>query len=862
MVSPGLPRLGGVVAALAFAALLASAQTPPPRIHEAIDPHSTFALPGSINPHVAGQAPSGRLDPSTPLNGITLDFQPTPQQKEALAALVQAQQTPGSSLYHAWITPAQYAALFGLSDADLTQIEAWLTSQGFNIDRVANSRNSITFSGTAAQVEAAFQTEMDRYHIDGRDHFANASALAIPSALAGIVAAVRNLNDFRPHPQVRFHTQTALTASPDFTSAQSGDHYLTPKDVATIYDINPAYNSGYNGGGQTIVVVGQSAISSSDITAFQSAAGFTAKAPTITLVPGTGTSVTSSGDEAESDLDVEYAGAMAYGATIDFIYVGSNQNYSVFDALQYAIDNDTGSVINISYGACEASMSSSSFTALENVMEQAASQGQSIIAASGDTGSTGCYGTPGMSLTQQEVLSVSYPASSAYATGVGGTEFPSADVAASNSTYWESASGGSDVISSARSYIPEGVWNDDSAAVGTQYGAQYALSSSGGGVSTFAARPSWQTGVAGIPSGNFRLVPDVSLDASAENAGYLFCTSDTSAWNSGQKASCDSGFRDSATQDLTVAGGTSFSSPIFAAMVAMIDQKQNASQGVAASVLYKLAANGSTYASAFHDITSGTNDCASAGANYCSGSGLTDYPATTGYDEATGLGSVDFNNLLGAWSSGSSGSSSSGSGTGTFALSASSLTVKAGASGVSTVSILSQNSYAGTVGFALTGSGASLLSSGCYTISNTPVTAGATATTTLTIYTAASTCSSTSGARSFARVAAGTTASSRPPSSPFRRSVPFTAAVAGFLFLGIRKFRSRAGALLGCLLLVGVLGFATGCGNSSGTNPSNSTTTTTTPANVATGTYTLTLTGTDTSNSAITASTQLTLTVN
>ena len=527
-------------------------------------------------------------------------------------------------------------------------MENWLESQGFNIDRVSNSRTSITFSGTAAQVESAFQTQLDRYQTGAETHFANSTDLAIPSALTGIVRSVRNLDDFRPSPHFR-----PSAVQPSFTYAPSGAHLLSPKDIGTIYDINAAWNSGYTGSGVTIAVVGQTQVSASDIAAFQSAAGLTAKAPNLILVPNSGTSAVVSGDEAESDLDLEYAGGIAPGATIDFIYVGNAKNISVFDALQYAIDNKVGSIINISYGACEPDVSSSSFSALEGILEQGASQGQTVVAASGDDGSTACYYPTNNTVTApMQVLAVSYPASSAYAVGVGGTEFPAAD--ASSSTYWKSASG-SDVVSSALSYIPEQAWNDDSAAIGTQFGAQYALSSGGGGISTLTARPSWQTGVPGIPSGSFRLVPDVSLASSPNYVAYLYCTSDTSGWSSGQKASCNSGFRDSTTQDLTLAGGTSFASPIFAGMLAILTQKQGSGGlGVANRTLYSLASNSSTYASAFHDITSGSNKC-TAGAPFCSSSGASQYAAGIGYDEATGLGSVDFNNLMTAWAGSSGG---------------------------------------------------------------------------------------------------------------------------------------------------------------------------------------------------------------
>jgi len=853
------PHVAGLMAAALLTASFASAQQPN-RILQEIDSSSPAVLRGSVNPRVATARDLGRLEPGTALNGVTLWFQPTASQKAQLDALVRAQQTPGSADYHVWLTPAQYAARFGLSDPDLATVENWLESQGFTIDRVANSHTSISFSGTVGQIESAFGTEMHHYQIGAETHFANATDLSIPSALSGVVRSVRNLNDFRPQPQFR-----PSAVQPAFTSAQTGGHFLTPKDVATIYDINPVYSSGYTGSGETIVVVGQSEISATDITNFQNAAGLTVKAPNITLVPSTGTAAVSAGDEAESDLDIEYSGGIATGATIDFIYVGNNQNDSVFDSLQYAVDEKTAPIITMSYGLCETSLSSTDYSTLEGIMEQGASQGQTILAASGDSGSTACYdpgGKSGLTTTQQEALAVNYPASSAYVLGVGGTELVPADTASSNTTYWKSASG-SDVISSALSYIPEQTWNDDSASIGQQYGALYAISSGGGGVSTLTARPSWQTGVTGIASGNFRLVPDVSLASSAEYAPYLYCTSDTSAWTSGQKASCNSGFRDSSTSDLTAAGGTSFATPIFAAMLAMIEQKEGSSLGVANKNLYSLAASSSTYGSAFHDITSGGNQC-TAGSTYCSSAGASEYAAGTGYDEATGLGSVDLYNLLTAWVGGSTTGGGGGSGTtgsGDFQLSATNLSVTQGSSGVSTVTIASQNSYAGTVGFTLTSSNASLNTYGCYTVGNTAVTANGTATASLTIYTSQSACSGVSGAKAFARKGTGQVARSLHHPSSTGATLPIgAAAFAGVLLFGFRKSRKIL-SLLSCLMLITVLGFAAGCGSSSG-NSTSSSSTASTSTDVPKGSYTLTLVGQDTTTTTIEAATTLTLTVN
>jgi subtilase family serine protease len=647
-----------------------------------------MALAGSVNPHASARNDVGRLASGTKIGGITMYFKPSAEQQAELDALVKAQQTPGSAYYHEWLNPEEYASRFGLGDNDLAKVQSWLEQQGFVIDQVAKSHNSISFSGSVGQVESAFQTEIHNYKIDNQTHFANATQISIPSALSGVVQSVCNLDDFRPKPQVRFRPAQSSKVSPTFTSSQSGDHYLTPKDVATIYDINPAYNSGYTGSGQSVAILGQSKIVVSDIESFQSAAGLTVKDPTLVLVPNSGTAAVSSGDEAESDLDLEYSGGIAKGATIYLIYVGNNSNYSVWDSLQYAVDTKIAPIISMSYGGCEPDLSSSDYTTLESILEQGASQGQSIIVPSGDSGSTACYADLTSNATptaQEEELAVNYPASSAYATAMGGTEFPAADVSSSNTTYWESASG-SDVVSSAKSYIPEQVWNDDSTTVGANDGAEYALSSGGGGTSTLTARPSWQSGVTGIPSGSYRLVPDLSLDSSSSNAGYLYCSSDSTA--TGITGSCSNGFRDSNNQYLTVAGGTSFAAPIFAGMLALINQKENSTgQGLINSTLYTLAANSATYASAFHDITSGSNKC-TAGSSYCSSAGESEYPAATGYDEASGLGSVDLYNLLNAWPS----SSASSLDATTTSLSAASSTPSSGASDVITITVASESS--------------------------------------------------------------------------------------------------------------------------------------------------------------------------
>jgi subtilase family serine protease len=511
-----------------------------------------------------------------------------------------------------------------------------LQQQGFSIDSVARSRNMIRFSGTVGQVESAFSTQMHYFQTGSEKHFAPATALSVPAAVAPAVLGIRNLNDFRPQPQ---HTVPRA----DFTSGSSHNVFFAPGDIVTVYDIQPLYSASVNGTGQSIAVVGQSGIQVSDIENFQSAAGQTKKDPNLVLVPGTGDSqVFADGNEGESDIDVEWAGAVASGANIVFVYTGSTTTFNIYDSIQYAVDERLAPIISISYASCETQFAQTDYNTVDAIMSQAVTQGQTVIAASGDQGATACSGVSGMTTAQQEALAVNFPASSAFVTGMGGTEITSANSTSSNTTYWTGGTSSSDTLSSALIYIPEVAWNDD---------ASGSISASGGGASVFTNRPSWQTGVPGIASGSKRLVPDVSLYSSPNLPGYLYCTSDTTNWGTTQTASCNSGFRDASTNILTAAGGTSFAAPIFAGMVALINQKASytAGQGLINPTLYKLASNATTYASAFHDVTSGNNFC-TAGSTVCASNGTTlGFQAGTGYDEVTGLGSVDLNVLATAW---------------------------------------------------------------------------------------------------------------------------------------------------------------------------------------------------------------------
>lgn len=683
------------------------------RITQEIVPGASTPLPGSVSPLTRSSSDTGRADPSAALTGMTIYFKPSAAQQAALDNLLREQQTPGSPLFHQWITPAQYAAQFGLSANDLAKVETWLQQQGFSIGRISNSRNAITFSGTVAQVEAAFQTEIHHYTVDGVTHTANAAPLSIPSAFAGVVLSVRNISDFRPHP---LHRLRRSAAGPQFTISNGGTqyHFLAPADFATIYDLKPLYSAGYTGSGRTITIVGQSAVATSDITNFQKAAGLTQRAPTLTLVPGTGTSTLedSQGDEDESDLDLEWSGAIAQGATIHFVYVGNNPSYSAFDAIQYAIDNKLGSIISTSFGACEADFPNSDVTTLQSWFQQANAQGQTVVAASGDNGATDCEVSTGKNpsvVNGDEAtlgLAVDLPAASPYVIGIGGTEFDG-DVGAPG-TYWSSSNGADD--ESALRYIPEEVWNDTSPALGIEAG--------GGGKSTLFGKPSWQSG-RGVPNDGHRDVPDLSLNASPNHDGYLFCASGSDA----DPTSCSKGFLDNSGNP-EVAGGTSFGAPIFSGILAILSQKLGSGGlGNVNSEIYSLAS--SDYSSAFHDTATGNNDTpCKIGSIGCTKSPI-GYSATSGYDLASGWGSIDAANFVDAFNA----SALPIATTTTLTSSSASPVVNRAITITATVSSDSGTTTpAGTVQFMVdgadAGSAVTLSSTGTATLNYTPTTAG------------------------------------------------------------------------------------------------------------------------------------------
>lgn len=685
------------------ASLWAQSKTVPARVVDRVDNTRTVRLPGNVHPLARPAFDRGALADSQPMTRMLLLLQRSPEQEQALKQLLDAQQTQGSGNYHTWLTPDQFGKQFGPSDADVQAVTDWLTRQGFQIGKVSAGKTVIEFSGNVAQVRNAFHTEIHRYVVNGETRFANVSDPQIPGALAPVVAGVVALHNFPKVAQVqskgsyRRNTETGQL-TPLFTYGTGGavNFALGPGDFATIYRIPP----GADGTGQSIAVVGQSNINIQDVRDFRTMFGLPVNDPQIILngpdpglVPG---------DEGESALDVEWAGAVAPKAKVLFVTSQS----TISNPLQvtagidlsalYIIDNDVAPVMSESYGSCESSLGSGGNAFYNAMWQQAAAEGITVVVSSGDNGSAGCDPNPTVNANAaSQGVAVSGIASTPYNVSVGGTDFDPSTTT-STSTYWNLTSG---TVSSALSYIPETTWNDSLCAINYPTACTsvdpngYDVVASSGGPSNCAAgtsgscagypKPAYQLGTPPItPNGTgytTRLIPDISLFGSNGQNGValVVCQSDANVGG----ASCN---LNSPYQDFTLVGGTSAGTPAFAAIIALVNQQTGQSQGNANYALYALAAKDANYMAGncnsslghtpatgcvYNDVSAGNVSVACvASTPNCSnqtltGYGVEVYPSTSnpgtlvpaftaaaGYDLATGLGSINVTNLLSKWS--------------------------------------------------------------------------------------------------------------------------------------------------------------------------------------------------------------------
>src|SRR5271165_4656249 len=613
------------------------------RITLPIDDQSTVVVLSSRHPRALPEFDAGPAAPTTRLEKMILVLSPDGEQQKALETLLDAQQDPESPLYHQWLTPESFGQQFGVSDSDLAQISGWLTGHGFQVDEITEGRRAMVFSGSVEQVETAFHTSMRHYNVNGARHLANASDVSIPAALAPVVHGIASLHDFRKQPMHK--------VNPDFTYGSA--HYLAPADFAIIYDVAALYAASVNGTGQSIAIVGRSNIAVSDVTLFRSTMGLPVNNPTVVLNgPNPGIQP---GDQTEALLDVEWSGAVAPKAAVQLVVSASTNTTDGVDlSAQYIVNRNLAPVMSTSFGLCEAYMGGPENAFWNSLWSQAAAEGITAFVSAGDSGAAGCDAPYGSSGTAAAVSGLS---STPYNVCVGGLEFT--DTANPNQ-YWSPNTNAS-TYGSALSYIPETVWNE-SGAVGGGSG----LWAGGGGASVVYVKPSWQAG-AGVPNDNHRYVPDVSLSAAGHD-GYLIVQ------NGG----------------LGSVGGTSASTPSFAGLMALIVQKTNARQGNANPTFYGLATKQAAGGAAvFHDTTSGSNGVP----------GVTGFRAGTGYDQTSGLGSVDALQLANHWQD----LITTGAPKATLTAAPAAITIAPGAGGTSKVTATLSNGFNAAIALSVSG---------------------------------------------------------------------------------------------------------------------------------------------------------------
>ena len=632
-----------VAVLLSAASALAAAQAPS-RIAGAVDPDRLQPVPGSRHPLATPDRDRGRVDPATPMQRMILVLARSDAQNADLRELVAAQKKTDAPGYHLGLTPQQFAARFGPNGADLDAVKSWLRLRGFQIDAVANGRQWIEFSGTAAQVEQAFRTQMRRYAVGNGLHIANATEISIPQALAPVVAGALSLNDFEKHALhgrvgkvSRSAASGPLAPAGDFTTG-SGRHHLAPGDFAKLYDVAPLLAAGTNGSGVAIAIPGRTTIDLADTQAFRRIFSLPANDPVV--INNGAPPPTDQNDEYESDLDVQWAGAVAPDASVRFVTSASTFVTDGIDLSNaYIVDNKVAPIMSVSYGLCEAFLGAAGNAFYASLYQQAAVEGITVFVASGDNGAAGCDPPEGFAPAQNG-LAVNGLASTPYNVAVGGTQF---DEGGNDATYW-TATNNAD-LSSALGYIPETVWNETCDPTLTpDLCSDYNLWSGSGGASTVYAKPSWQSG-SGVPNDAARDLPDLSLTAAGGHDGYLICV----------EGSCVSHVDNGVTvlDSATVIGGTSASSPAMAGIMALVEQKNGSWLGLANDDFYQLAANDKlakcdssklsdpTVPSAcmIRDVTAGDNSVP----------GQAGFVARRGFDQASGLGTVDAANLVNGW---------------------------------------------------------------------------------------------------------------------------------------------------------------------------------------------------------------------
>jgi subtilase family serine protease len=679
------------------------------QIRGPIDETGRVTLPGNTRPEANAKNDLGQVDDSLPLEHMQLLLsRPAALQKE-LDAYTESLGDKNSPNYQRWLTAEEFGSRFGVAQEDIDTVTDWLTQHGFQVNIVYPNRVAIDFSGKAANVREAFSTEIHNYEVKGVRHIANDRDPQIPAVLAPVVAGIVALHDFRPRPMHKPKTnytfssggQLSYAVTPadlgtiyNLNGAFSKGYTGRGQTIVVIEDTNVYSTADWT---TFRKVFGLSKYTSGSFKQIHPA-------------PKSGVNNCGNpginSDDGEAILDAEYASAAAPNAAIELASCAdTNTVFGGQIALQNLLNTSTKAkpapaVVSMSYGDCESDNGAAANKSYSTMYQQAVVEGVSVFVSAGDEGAASCDADESIAT---HGISVSGLASTPYNVAVGGTDFADSYLN-DNSTYWSSTNTSAD--GSAKSYIPEIPWNDSCASVllaifvnqSTPYGksgfCNTSLAEDGddylsvvggsGGPSNCAtgtasvtdvssgtckgwSKPTWQS-VLGNPVDKVRDIPDVSLFAANGIWGhyYPYCYSDEV--NGG--APCND-----TPDNWAGAGGTSFSSPIMAGIQALVNQKTGKRWGNPNPIYYKIAqaeygtkgssvcksSLGNKVASScvFYDITLGDIDVNCTGTHNCYLDGGKNgvlstsntkyapaYKTATGWDFATGIGTVNVYNLI------------------------------------------------------------------------------------------------------------------------------------------------------------------------------------------------------------------------
>ncbi len=561
----------------------------------------------------------GRAPPAMRLH---VTFALVPRDPQGLAAYARAVATPGASLYRHFLTPAQFARRFGAAPRQIAVVRSWLRARGLTPGPVSAGGLSIPARASAGALEHGLRIPLHRLSLpDGRMGLMAGAARAVPARVASIVQSVVGLDTVsgrRPllvrGPRHWGARGTAAAVAPHADtggpqpcaaarSTASAQHAYTADQIASAYGFSGAYQANNRGSGTTVAMYELEPVSPGDLATYEACYGLQTALSYVPVDGGAG----SGAGSGEAALDIENLIGLAPAANV-IVYQGPNSNsgspgsgpYDTFSAI---INQDRAQVVSVSWGECEAALGIANARAENTLFEQAAVQGQTIVAAAGDSGSEDCNPGGGPAQTQ---LAVDDPSSQPLVLGVGGT-----------------------TLSSPGPRPGESVWNDG----GNVAGSLLQPGAGGGGISDLWTMPGGQRNASpglnvlaagatgaqcGVPGGYCRQVPDVAADANP-TTGYVVY------WNG-------SGASPGQTSGWGTIGGTSGAAPVWAALIALADSSPACGRvplGDAIPALYRSAS--ADYGATFNDVQSGNNDFV--------GSNGGRFAAGPGYDEATGLGS-------------------------------------------------------------------------------------------------------------------------------------------------------------------------------------------------------------------------------